>query len=742
MKTKLLLYFLLIGFGVNAQLRLIKQTQNNGSKSPTINGVKTVDNDILLSMAEDFSPYSQSVFVSGGSSETTYKVSGLNNLIYRFTDISKKPNSKNNDVFLYDNTSNDNKIYRINNQRTQASLVASADNKSGLIRTSNNKIVKHSKVYYASYTENFKTYPAGYNFFIDIFNADGNLETSYTFDGNTGYYQNTEDNNSLTRIDDIFFWKGKYYFIGSNTQNRVDIYYFDNLRSYKITKLYVSGNSNFSVNPDSIILEEDYIYFRGLYRTWKVNDTEGNYEEHGREICYSDGSFTFGSNQTEIPLFFSSKPSETQVYDGSRGYRAKDTNTGYADSTPIKLVGGNLIYRDNTNKTLNLIASDNILHNLVSLTRDSDEYFFYNNKLYYFTYEIGTERVDYMYEFDGNPFNIKKYMIPANYTGHVFRVGLGIMFDVSKAENKVFIVGNYYEEFSKQTPAIISFDFATAQFSEEKTFDNNEVSNSLKNLKRFNNGFVFTDLDKAYSYNVEIRTKVITPNPNGNKNAIAKKNSEELTYNGISYNIDFSSSNLPANEKLKLQILDSTSFHFKTEINSLPDNSFAKTYYNITSLNDSAHESTLTISYNNADFLTPITKESDVSLQAFENGNWVDLGDFTVDLANKKITLAHNFKANSALFIKNSAVLNVDNFEISNANVTVFPNPSSSIINIQFKNNETIKSLEIYNIRGQKMDCKVDNKTDVIHIYNLSKGVYILKIKGEKANYSKRIIKN
>ncbi|QTE21611.1 T9SS type A sorting domain-containing protein [Polaribacter cellanae] len=745
MKTKLLIALFFVSLVTNAQLRLIKDVKNYVKGYKSVTALEAVDNDIIISMAENLNPFEAGVYISNGTLENTYKLNGLENIQYTLNGLFGESYLINNEVFLFSNrlssSSDNNRVFKINELKTSASLVAEADNHGIILRTNNNKIAEVNREYYPSEYVNFKTIPAGYNFFVKIFDENGTLEKSYTFNGNTGLDNPAEDINYLTRIVELFFWKGKYYFTGVNTQNRKDLYYFDDARQYKITKLHVYGNSNTAVAPNNFVLSDDFIYFNGLYRTWETAETgERSATEHGKEICFTNGTLDFGGNETTIPNFLTISANKAP-YDGTRGYKALDTNSAYANSVPIYTNNNVVIYKDFAdNKALKLIDASNALHTLIAITNDSDKYFIRNNKLYYLTSEFTTVLTYYLYEFNGNPNNVKKYQLPTN-NGDNFRIITQNPYTISQKSNKVFFSGQFYNSPNVRRTAIISFDFKTTQFTEEKVFADDNVQ--ISDIKRYNNGFVFKgEDDKIYSYNAEIRATQITPNSAGGKSAKKTNSAQQLTLNGVVYNASVASSNLATNEKLKIELLDTTSIYFKGKIKNLPNNSYAKSFYKITALNNSNHETTLTLSFNNTDFLTPITKESDVSLQAFENGNWVDLGDFTVDLANKKITLAHNFKANSALFIKNSAVLNVDNFEVSNANVKVFPNPSSAIINIQFKNNETLKSLEIYNIKGQKMNCIVDKKTSVINISTLSKGVYILKIKGEKASYSKRIIKN
>jgi hypothetical protein len=68
--------------------------------------------------------------------------------------------------------------------------------------------------------------------------------------------------------------------------------------------------------------------------------------------------------------------------------------------------------------------------------------------------------------------------------------------------------------------------------------------------------------------------------------------------------------------------------------------------------------------------------------------------------------------------------------------VTVFPNPTSSVLNIQM--NETIEQVFIYNSLGALMQTEMKN---IFSVENLASGMYVLQIKTNNHTYSKRFIK-
>lgn len=741
MKTKLLLLCIFCSAYTHAQLRLIKQTEDNVYRRG-VTGLKTLNNDIIFAMTESGSPYKIGAYISNGSSDTTNEIQGLENNTYSFEGLFKENYVINNDVFLFSsrllNYQSEDKAYKINDARTSAKLVASSPSNQTITRTSNNKIIKQQREYYAPYTLYGNRYSGGYNFNLDIYNANGLLENSISFNGNTGVNSAIEDFNSLTLITNIFYWKGTYYFTGNNTQNRTDLYKIGNNRPYRITELFVTGTSNISVEPSDIVLGNSYIYFQGLYRTWGVNDDPNDYVDEGRELCYTNGSTTFGSGQTQIPLFIFNYSKEN--YDGTRGFRAKETTENYANSKPITELNGSIVFIDENTSYVNAINTNGTVDNLILYSNTSDEYFVYDNKLYYLVYEYHPDysNTSYLYEIDGDPLNTIKHELPLSNNGDKFSLALKNKFALSKKDGKVYILGAYHPAEGVKA-GILSFDFETSQFTKEVIFDYDEISGSITNIHRFNNGFVFSDFDKVYSYNVDIRAKYIKPNESNKSAQSTKTNSEsDITYNNNTYFVDVESSNLTTDETLRIELLDTTSTAFKSKIGSLPDKSFAQTYYKIVTLNESNHQSTLTLTYNNQDFKDNITSTSNLSAQIFKDGNWTNIAIESVDLSAKTFTITHNFEPSTLIFLKNNATLSISKFTTNN--LIIHPNPTSSVLNIQLKDEATITETTVYNMVGKQV-LKNNTNSKTLDISKLSQGMYILKVKSSRGSFFKNIIK-
>ncbi len=78
--------------------------------------------------------------------------------------------------------------------------------------------------------------------------------------------------------------------------------------------------------------------------------------------------------------------------------------------------------------------------------------------------------------------------------------------------------------------------------------------------------------------------------------------------------------------------------------------------------------------------------------------------------------------------------------EKRNRQITLFPNPATSSFHIELNKSE-IASIDIYNMRGQKVMQQFTNHS-TIHIAHLTKGQYIVKVKDVLGrSYSQSIIK-
>jgi hypothetical protein len=72
--------------------------------------------------------------------------------------------------------------------------------------------------------------------------------------------------------------------------------------------------------------------------------------------------------------------------------------------------------------------------------------------------------------------------------------------------------------------------------------------------------------------------------------------------------------------------------------------------------------------------------------------------------------------------------------------ISVYPNPTASIINI--KSDYTIKSVELYDVQGRVLQSKLENENaSILDISNQTTGIYFVKITSEKGSKVEKIVK-
>jgi hypothetical protein len=79
-------------------------------------------------------------------------------------------------------------------------------------------------------------------------------------------------------------------------------------------------------------------------------------------------------------------------------------------------------------------------------------------------------------------------------------------------------------------------------------------------------------------------------------------------------------------------------------------------------------------------------------------------------------------------YLENAVALGVNNFAIQKE-VTIYPNPVSSILNIENKSNESVVAISIYNLNGVLVkEVKSSTSLQSIAVADLQSGVYFVKI--------------
>jgi hypothetical protein len=79
-------------------------------------------------------------------------------------------------------------------------------------------------------------------------------------------------------------------------------------------------------------------------------------------------------------------------------------------------------------------------------------------------------------------------------------------------------------------------------------------------------------------------------------------------------------------------------------------------------------------------------------------------------------------------YLENAVALGVNNYTIQNE-VTIYPNPASSILNIENKSNESVSAISIYNLNGAIVkEVKSSTSLQSILVEDLQSGIYFVKI--------------
>jgi polyhydroxybutyrate depolymerase len=84
--------------------------------------------------------------------------------------------------------------------------------------------------------------------------------------------------------------------------------------------------------------------------------------------------------------------------------------------------------------------------------------------------------------------------------------------------------------------------------------------------------------------------------------------------------------------------------------------------------------------------------------------------------------------------------LSLSNFSLLQQDISVFPNPTSTVVYIEGSLGTEIQEASLYSVLGASIGIPFANKG--IDITSLSKGIYLLKIKTSKGTQTKKIVKN
>lgn len=132
----------------------------------------------------------------------------------------------------------------------------------------------------------------------------------------------------------------------------------------------------------------------------------------------------------------------------------------------------------------------------------------------------------------------------------------------------------------------------------------------------------------------------------------------------------------------------------------------------------------------------PVGGHGDILFKIKSKNNLVN-GDFVSKKAN--IYFDYNAPIETIPFQTTFQALQNSIFNLDTS-ISVFPNPTNSIININCKN--TITSLELYDVQGRLLETSIENNTSTtIDISSKQNGIYFLKITSEKGSSVEKIIR-
>jgi hypothetical protein len=107
----------------------------------------------------------------------------------------------------------------------------------------------------------------------------------------------------------------------------------------------------------------------------------------------------------------------------------------------------------------------------------------------------------------------------------------------------------------------------------------------------------------------------------------------------------------------------------------------------------------------------PISGETNQNFTATTNGNYAVIVD------NGTCTVTSDCLAVTTLSINNNILENA---------ISIYPNPSKNVINIELTSNFELKEIVLYDLLGKQI---LINATNIINIKNLFNGAYLLRIR-------------
>lgn len=484
----------------------------------------------------------------------------------------------------------------------------------------------------------------------------------------------------------------------------------------KITKL---EDSTTGTAPSYMTSGLGKIWFSGKN---VIDDGMGGTDDLGWELCYANGSPDLNEPPAKGFGYF---PYETGTY----------INDTYYGSSPVifgKINGKIIYYAQNSamKKMYAHLISGNVELNIPDFEYNyNDPFGILNDKLYIISsFKTGPylPKKHKLVEIDGTSSGSKIYELPVQGATNFF---------IHKNE-LYYVGGNKFVKFNPITKAF------------EVIFEGEGYA--ISDVTPYQNGFVFIERDNQYGayslklkgWNIEQR-QVIHDSQNKSKNS--SSNQYELKFNKNNYSINLHSINFTNPDKLKIQLLDSSSNKIQLLSPEIPIKNGeinASLMYAINTFKDAnSHSSEISFGYDETMF--PEINNFDPAkliVNSYQNGISKTISG-QLDMVNKSIKISAHFEDESFIYFSYSGALSIkENFLKSK--LSIFPNPATSAFTIKMVNNAPIKNVKIYDLLGKKVlfHKTINQQNTEINVSNLSKGVYVVKARVNDYTISKKLI--
>ncbi|UCH65405.1 MAG: T9SS type A sorting domain-containing protein [Ignavibacterium sp.] len=100
--------------------------------------------------------------------------------------------------------------------------------------------------------------------------------------------------------------------------------------------------------------------------------------------------------------------------------------------------------------------------------------------------------------------------------------------------------------------------------------------------------------------------------------------------------------------------------------------------------------------------------------------------------------------AGNIYYFRNTSVVSVESEQNSDiVELKAYPNPVSSVLNINAANNITTEHISVFNILGQRINVNANTSTNLISLdfSSLTNGIYLLVVTNDKLNFVTKVIK-